>query len=159
MSKRKKADAAPTNFSSTPVKVCIPTIGTKLRLTKNWTFVLYAEGRNWDFGARVGARDEDVTSRWKGGWKGEQNQITLPKGTILTVDRIYIRHGARDFDSITLRIVKGDCPTKTIWGRFWAKLGDMNRVVCEWDQETVRTDTKVDLITQLGGIASATETE
>jgi hypothetical protein len=40
-------------------------------------------------------------------------QVTLPVETLLKVDRIYIRKGASDFDSIT----------------FWATLKDVNNIV------------------------------
>lgn len=47
----------------------------------------------------------------------------------LTVDRIYIRGRARDFDSITYRI--GTCPEKKLQkSRFWVKLRDANKIVC-----------------------------
>lgn len=45
-------------------------------------------------------------------------------GTILEVDRIYIRKGAADFSSVTFKI-RGD---KVV--RFWAKLNDVNKICC-----------------------------
>jgi len=78
-------------------------------------------------------------------WKNECNRIkkesllvTIPKGSILGVDRIYIRKGAKDFSSITF-YAKG-LPTVTIkekWSkntkqkkalRFWAKLSECNEI-------------------------------
>ena len=67
--------------------------------------------------------------------------LTLPINTILKVDRIYIRQGAGDFDSITF--VVEDCPitelkSKKTGGlykgkqlRFWAKLEDVNTIICD----------------------------
>lgn len=61
---------------------------------------------------------------------------TLPKDTILNVDRIYIRKGASDFSSISFFIES--CPDLTLnpltnskgvkkgKKRFWAKLEDVN---------------------------------
>lgn len=56
--------------------------------------------------------------------------IRLPKGTQLKVSRVYIRAGAREYNSITFTIAA--CPDKTIKGaRFWAKLVDVNDMVIE----------------------------
>lgn len=59
--------------------------------------------------------------------------ITLPKGTILAIDRIYIRKGGSDFSSISFFIknlpkVKGE---KTKRPRFWAKLDECNTIQFE----------------------------
>ena len=56
---------------------------------------------------------------------------TLPVGTILTVDRIYIRGrsaSAESFNYVTFRISQGEMPGKKWKGaiRFWAKLDDLN---------------------------------
>jgi hypothetical protein len=78
----------------------------------------------WDNRAKVLAK-EDLT-------------ITLPKGTVLAVDRIYIRKGASDFSSITF-FAKGlgETEVKNRWSgrttkwkaqRFWAKLSDCNQI-------------------------------
>ena len=51
----------------------------------------------------------------------------LPRGTRLKVARIYVRHGAGDFDSITFTINKH--PTdKKLKARFWCKLNDANKI-------------------------------
>lgn len=44
---------------------------------------------------------------------------TIPKDSILSVDRIYIRKGSRSFDSVTFRWNKN---------RFWVKLDDANKI-------------------------------
>lgn len=132
------------------VRVRIPTIRTRLKLTRSWTFILHKEHRNNDFAGRIGAAVK--SGKWSHDWNSSEVPVTLPEGTVLIVDRVYIRQGNGAYDSITFRLKKGDCPVKTIYGRFWAKLGDVNRIVCEWDMETVKTDTKVDPITQLGGL-------
>ncbi|HET6497326.1 MAG TPA: hypothetical protein VFH61_18425 [Thermoleophilia bacterium] len=137
---------------TTTVQITIPTIGTKLLLTRGWTFTLYAESRNDDFGKRLGFKNIAPGSRW-GPWRSEENQVTIPKGTTLIVDRIYIRQNKGDYDSITFRIVKKTCPDKNIWGRFWARLGDVNRIRCTFEEDTVKRDTKVDAITRLGDMA------
>lgn len=67
--------------------------------------------------------------------------VTLPKGTELIVDRIYIRKGASDFSSITFRtnslgsVVRTQGWTKTKVNkkslRFWVKLQECNTIVFE----------------------------
>lgn len=57
--------------------------------------------------------------------------ISLPKGTELKIDRIYIRKGKDDYSSVTFYIE--DCPDKTFVPkkkiRFWAKLSDVNTIM------------------------------
>ena len=69
--------------------------------------------------------------------------VTIPKGTTLQVDRIYIRKGASDYSSITFYAKDlGEIVTKrSAWSsspakkvkkkalRFWAKLSDCNNIV------------------------------
>lgn len=75
---------------------------------------------------------------------------TLPIGTKLKVSRIYIRAcGDTDFDSVTFTVeIPQEQPVaepgkrkpkkiKPKKGRFWAKLGDVNQIICEWDESTV----------------------
>ena len=54
---------------------------------------------------------------------GQTLPLTFPPGTILSVDRLYIRKGQSGFDSISFRVIKGS-PIPT--GRFWAKLDEVN---------------------------------
>lgn len=71
-------------------------------------------------------------------------EVVVPKGTVLAVDRIYIRKGSSDYSSITFfakglgeTIVKSAYPyssrksTKKKALRFWAKLDDCNRIQFE----------------------------
>lgn len=133
-----------------PVQITIPTIGTVLTLERGWTFPLYHEYRNEDFWKRVTKRD-----KWDGSGYGrtlDATEMTLPSGTKLVVDRIYIRKGKGEFDSITFRLKKGDVPgRKDIYGRFWAKLGDVNRVKCAWDQDTIK-QTEANIIDSLADL-------
>lgn len=67
--------------------------------------------------------------------------ITLPTGTVLAVDRIYIRKGASDYSSITFYAKGlGESEIKNRWSgkttkwkaqRFWAKLQDCNQIEFE----------------------------
>lgn len=55
--------------------------------------------------------------------------IIIPAGTILTVDRIYIRNNAKDFDSVTFRHDKKDkkkTGSEFPHGRFWLNLSEIN---------------------------------
>ena len=79
------------------MKVFIPALGTCVKLNKEWTFILYREGRNYDlFEALIG----------KGWWEGDNDNliVSLPPETVLKVRRIYIRQGATDYNSVTFSI-------------------------------------------------------
>lgn len=66
----------------------------------------------------------------------EKIEITLPKGTDLKVDRIYIRKGISEYSSISFFILGfPKIETTSYWGtktkrnlRFWAKLNDCNKI-------------------------------
>lgn len=55
--------------------------------------------------------------------------VTLPLGTELTIDRIYIRKGMNDFSSLTFNINKIPNITKKNRLRFFASLEDVNKIV------------------------------
>lgn len=118
------------------MRLFIPEIGTKLRLTKPWTFRLFSEERNETLFKRLGLEMApryvprgDGTMKWNDR-SGHFVEATLPAGTLLTVDRVYIRHGASDYSSLTFRMpkepIKGAKFKKCV--RFWAKLADVNRI-------------------------------
>lgn len=121
----------------------IPSVGTQVRLEKDWTFDLFYESRNaalllfhnvdiktmdW-YSTFVGGRNNNNTDKWK----LKHVSCTLPTGTLLEVDRVYIRAqnkgvvGADNYDSLTFRVIE-----TTFKGvgkkhpRFWAKLDDVN---------------------------------
>lgn len=66
-------------------------------------------------------------------------EVTLPAGTELTIDRIYIRKGSLDFSSITFRTTSlGRTDVRHRWRtgtkskkslRFWVKLQECNTIV------------------------------
>ena len=118
------------------IKIFIPTIGAKLKLAKGWTFDLHDERRNDRFLKAIGHEKLGLGYRYSPGGPKVASEITLPKGTVLTVDRIYIRKGSSDFDSITFNILKGSCPKKPELEktRFWVKLSDVNKMECEVDE-------------------------
>lgn len=112
----------------------VPPLGTRIRLTEPWTFPLYQESRNYD--AWFLFANEEI-DRWN--WSRRDSNIpttvTLEVGTVLNIERIYIRSGASGFDSITFRVIDGPnkklLPKKAggtagVKCRFWAKLADIN---------------------------------
>jgi len=127
---------------SKPISLFVPRFGTIMRLSKDWTFSLYHESRNDGLLEAFGLKQDIVTERHK---TPPPETVTLPKGTVLKVDRIYIRRDcegkASDYDSITFQIK--DCPKpgiskKTCFGnktRFWAKMDDCNFIIAEIDDE------------------------
>lgn len=71
--------------------------------------------------------------------------VNFPAGTLLKVDRIYIRKGAKDYSSVTfhaknIEIVNGEFviskKKKPKSFRFWAKLHDCNNINFELQEET-----------------------
>ncbi len=116
------------------MRLLIPTTGTHLKLTAPWTFRLYHESRNFPLRKAL-----NLSADYRDSW-GKANEfvaVTMPKGTVLTVDRIYLRKGAEDFDSITFRIHTHSTDPKTFKkARFWAKLPDVNQIECDLDPGT-----------------------
>ena len=135
------------------LRLYVPTNGDQLRLTADWTFTLYSEeygDRNKTLQERLGNKKVERGSRWGGKYMGypAKTQVTLPAGTILQVDRVYIRKGnARagsvdaDYDSLTFQIIghptwtNAERPAfsknKKVFARFWAKLRDVNTIEFE----------------------------
>lgn len=109
----------------------IPSIGTSLTLNKKWSFTLYGESRNekfWETYRKVKPSTEELDEKRLWEWDVEMQSIdiSLPAGTELNLDRIYVRKGKQDFDSVSFFIK--NCPTKGIKGRFWVKLEDANKL-------------------------------
>lgn len=107
----------------------------------------------WQRRAGYKLRDDDVRERpyvsveYERHEYPKQAEVTLPKGTELALDRIYIRRGAEGYDSATFRVV--DCPDKKLAPkraggtlsrapRFWAKLPEVNRIECKVIEELAR---------------------
>ncbi len=116
----------------------IPTIGTDVTLTDDWKLLIEPEYRNES--ALALFFGEDVKPRTYGGNReAKARRVALPSGTVLRVDRIYIRKGAGDFDSVTFSLI--DSPRKE-WApksaggtrkgkcRFWVALPQINGLPC-----------------------------
>jgi len=96
--------------------------------------MLYRERRNFDLWKEL--VDPDVESRWKlYSYRREEVEnavgIILPIQTILKVDRIYIRKGLPDFNSITFWLEESPLLKIKKKKRFWTKLADANKIECE----------------------------
>lgn len=120
-----------------PVKLFVPAVGDALRLEADWTFKLVQERRNSSlmdvFGIEWRARSPEYRSS---GYP--RDDVTLPKGTVLAVDRVYVRSDksgwgdSSKFNSLTFLV--RSCPDKRVKGRvrFWASLSDVNRIECSY---------------------------
>jgi hypothetical protein len=125
------------------MKFYIPELGDQIKLLEDWTFDLYLERRNqtllkklgWMPAHRYDAYIDPISGKEIDPWARDpvthdrlnvnpKTTHILPEGTILKIDRIYIRAGQEDFSSITFRI-----PLQKI--RFWAKLKDVNQIKYE----------------------------
>lgn len=129
-------------------KLYIPEIGDEIVLEQPWSFTLYNpqyESRNNDLLEALcektaelkhysGASFDPIRYTYP-----EENTVTLPEGTKLKVDRIYIRKGASDYSSLSFFVTDTSHPklqpSKTVGRgfkkgrkRFWAKLSDVNEI-------------------------------
>ncbi len=117
-------------------RIVIPALGSALVLTKKWTFPLYAERRNEKVWRHFFPNDK-LTYPWgyKIGRKELPSEIvSFPKGTVLKVDRLYIRKGVKSYDSVSFFATLPDGKKP---GRFWAKLEDVNNIMGDWAQDTI----------------------
>lgn len=120
------------------MQLFVPACGDRIVLTRAWKFELTLEHRNINFAKEHGLVDSEP-HRWNhwgrsSGYK--RVEVTIPKGTMLECDRVYIRVFSKnkahddvdnDFDSLTWRIVGKNGKAK-MKDRFWAKLSDCNRI-------------------------------
>lgn len=134
----------------------IPRIGNKITLSKPWKFKLHDEYRNekfWQallgnpqrtiyyYGYHPAYHESAVqtpTTNHRGTKKADPVDVTLPKGTVLQVDRIYIKKGQPSYDSLSFVVTKGQSVPP---GRFWASLDEVNNTLdissdvgCRWPE-------------------------
>ena len=119
------------------MNIFIPPLGTKLELEEPWTFKLYEEYRNSTFIASLKENGYELGNQLpKAPWIYATTllgEFRLPTGTKLTVKRIFIRQGSKDYDSVSFHCsFSGICPdlmkSEDIKGRMWAKLADVNKI-------------------------------
>ena len=128
----------------------IPELGTVFELARPWTFDLYHESRNSDlWGFTIGHKDDCE------GWGGRCGKdlgfgdmdededcapVTLPTGSKMAVDRVYIRNGSKEFSSVTLRLLSSPdirlVPKGKKSTRFWVKLKDFNTITVDIIKDT-----------------------
>lgn len=113
----------------------LPEIGTRLRLSEDWEFDLHSEHRNSTFFKQI-----SITSYYQ---LNSPTKAKVRAGGKLTVDRIYIRKGAKDYSSVTFHLKKGAEVEyngglyKMNGARFWAKLRDVNKMHVQVDLNSV----------------------
>lgn len=115
------------------MRLYVPQPGEAAVLLFPWSFSLHPERRNVDFHKALAVGDP-AWGTWEGypsyRLGGEPKPVTLPAGTELVFDRVYVRQGADDYASLTF-VVKA-CPIEELIGeRFWAKLDDANTMNIE----------------------------
>ena len=117
-------------------KLYIPDLGERIRLTADWTFSLYCERRNSQLLREIGQQEY---SNWGVEPDPGPFDYTVKKGTLLVIDRIYIRKGGDDYSSVTFVIIddakKRVSPFHNGGKRFWAKLEDVNNIEYEHKSE------------------------
>lgn len=149
------------------MKLYVPEIGDEIVLTKDWTFDLHAEDRNKTLatvhGYTLHYDNSESLEKWEK-WKLNKNlpypkynalenhfwikgnskpvhsiSVTLPVGTVLKVDRIYVRKGLSDFSSLTFTTKSFGSVDSISWNdkpvkrgvRFWVRLSDCNNIEFE----------------------------
>lgn len=128
--------------------IFIPTIGSVLTLRSEWKFdLLIDEWRNIEFAKFIGLHDKNAHRMdiQRAAWREIREtaeplhqktaQVTLPAGTELKVDRIYIRRGSSGFDSISFYVQLPDPArpkAKMKTKRFFAALSEVNRIDGAW---------------------------
>lgn len=105
------------------MRINILEIGTEIVLSQPWDFDFYAEMRNKGLGKVLKVYDPN-TYHWTLPLY-QSSKVVLPSGTILKVDRIYIRKGRANFSSVTFW---AKLPSEKNSVRFWAKLSDVNNI-------------------------------
>lgn len=104
-------------------KLFIPQVGNQLTLISNWNCKVFNEYRNEKVFKGLNIDLSQLT-------RDTNIDITFPKGTILRVDRLYVRAPASSFDSITFSVVSS--PIKSLnKSRFWVKLSEANQIEFE----------------------------
>ncbi len=115
------------------MKINIPQVNTEIVLTEDWNFKLLEEHRNaslWDALRFKGSRGNSYYSRWG---IGDVAEVTLPMGTILSIDRYVI--SGHETDTVTFKI--RECPlpvfqnSKKCKARFRVRLSELAGLECE----------------------------
>ena len=121
------------------MKLFIPACGDRLTLTEPWTFELWLERRNMKFAESLGLLEEAEKGKYSiysgDPYRSPLKKVlaTLPAGTVIECDRVYIRsfnkarvHEGDDYDSVTWKLVDPKKGRAVRHGRFWTKLTGCN---------------------------------
>lgn len=108
----------------------IPALGTNIVLAKSWTFDLYGEYRNesmFDF-LRIESPPYIAST-----YTPDKIAVIIPQGSDLRIDRIYVRNGQSEYNSVTftLKSWAGEKFKGKGRVRFWAKLHDVNNILID----------------------------
>jgi hypothetical protein len=128
-------------------RLLMPDIGTEILLTQDWNFRLFGESRNeplWKACDENGAKLFHTRDYLYGYPNLKSVEAVIKAGATLKIDRVYIHKGADDFSSVTFFLNKGAVvelngkqTTMKKNPRFWAKLKDVNAIVCKVDMATL----------------------
>jgi hypothetical protein len=117
-------------------KLAIPELGQKLLLQNDLEVEIYLEYRNEKF---LGQINPDwllsSANRYYNSGRMPKHRVMLPAGTLLTVDRIYIRKGSSDYNSVTFSHTRTDKALRSSrlpTGRFWISLKQANELDVEF---------------------------
>lgn len=133
------------------MRLFVPACGDRLTLTEDWTFPLYLERRNVKFAKARGLLPKDSKDchvfegeLYRSGYK--RVEVTLPAGTVIECDRVYIRgfnksnvRVDQDFDSITWKVI-GKNGKVVRNHRFWTKLSHCNGLEFELGEDSLYRD-------------------
>ena len=111
-------------------KVTIPSTGSEIKLTEDFTFELATQWGNKSFWkVYFGIDTDQYTSTYYCVW---QVPVKLPKKTALIVKEVYIKG---TFAEMILKIKS--CPIKELNGeKLWILVGDVNRMKGVWNKKT-----------------------
>ena len=93
-------------------KFFIPPLGYEFTLAKDWTFTIINDHRNESLITWMNVPEFPVKGAYRplgGSYRDGEDitlECTLPKGTVLKIDRIYIRRGLSGYDSVTFFMPK-----------------------------------------------------
>ena len=124
------------------MRLFIPPLKSKVRLLTDAVVPVMHESRNFTILKALGktrAKDSWTIARWDDPPKF--SDVPLPAGTVLSIDRYYIRNGSEEFDSLTFRIVSSPEPKlMKPKHRFWLKLADVNNLDATFEAEEKADD-------------------
>jgi hypothetical protein len=123
-------------------KITIPEIGSKLKLTKDWCFRISHSKDNESF-----FQIFDKSYKFSYGVTTGSLEAIIPKGTILSIDRLNISRGSGIYNSIKFSIPKRINNNSLFGGtKFYATLSDSNNIefeLIDCNQQTLDLATSI----------------